>query len=187
MDVIVAILQGLWLIIPAFVANSAAVLFGGGKPIDGGAVHKDGRRVLGDGKTWRGFIGGTAFGIFIGLLMSVANSFSEWPEITFGSFPSSIVVICSLSFGALLGDLIGSFFKRRMGIERGKKTPVLDQYDFLIFAMLLVAILQWPWFFEHYINGYAILGLVAVIVITPVLHRITNIIGHRIGKKEVPW
>jgi CDP-2,3-bis-(O-geranylgeranyl)-sn-glycerol synthase len=186
-DVVVAVLQGLWLIIPAFVANSAAVLFGGGRPIDGGAVHKDGRRVLGDGKTWRGLIGGTAFGVFIGLLMVVANSFSEWPEITFGGFPSSIIVIFSLSFGALLGDLIGSFVKRRMGKERGQKAPVLDQYDFLIFAMFLVAILQWPWFFEHYINGYAISGLIAVILVTPVLHRVVNIIGYKMGRKEVPW
>jgi CDP-2,3-bis-(O-geranylgeranyl)-sn-glycerol synthase len=186
-DAIVAILQGLWLILPALVANSAAVLFGGGRPIDGGAVHKDGRRVLGDGKTWRGLIGGTAFGLFIGLLMIIANSFSEWPEITFGTFPSSVIVIFSLSFGALVGDLIGSYVKRRMGMGRGQKAPVLDQYDFLIFALLLVAILQWPWFFEHYINGYAILGLIVVIALTPILHRVVNIIGHRMGKKEVPW
>jgi CDP-2,3-bis-(O-geranylgeranyl)-sn-glycerol synthase len=186
-DAIVAILQGLWLILPAFVANSAAVLFGGGRPIDGGAMHKDGRRVLGDGKTWRGLIGGTAFGIFIGLLMIIANSFSDWPELSFGTFPSSVVVIFSLSFGALMGDLIGSYIKRRMGVGRGKKAPVLDQYDFLIFAFILVAILQWPWFYEHYINGYAILGLIAVVIVTPILHRVVNIIGHKLGQKEVPW
>ncbi len=187
MDAVIAVLQGIWLMFPAFVANTGAVFLGGGRPIDGGKTHRDGNRVLGDGKTWRGLIGGTTFGVFIGLLQVVANSFSEWPEFTFGDFPFSFVVIFSLSVGALLGDIIGSYFKRRMGIERGKKAPVLDQYDFLVVAVLLVFILQTGWFFEHYINGYAILGLIAVIAITPVLHRLTNVIGHRMGKKEVPW
>ncbi len=187
MDVITAIAQGIWLMFPAFVAGPGAVFLGGGAPIDGGRVHRDGRRVLGDGKTWRGLIGGVAFGMFIGFLQVIANSFSVWPEFTFGTFPSSLVVIFTLSFGSLLGDMIGSYFKRRKGILRGEKAPILDQYDFLVVAVVLVAVLQWSWFFEHYINGYAILGLIAVVVITPILHRITNIIGYRLGRKEVPW
>lgn len=187
MDIITAIAQGIWLMFPAFVAGPGAVILGGGAPIDGGRTHKDGRRYLGDGKTWRGLIGGVSFGVFIGLLQMVANSFSEWPEFTFGGFPSGFLVIFALSFGSLMGDLIGSYLKRRMGIKRGHKAPILDQYDFLIVAVVLVAVLQWSWFFEHYINGYAILGLVAVIVMTPALHRFINVIGYKLGRKEVPW
>lgn len=187
MDVTVAILQGIWLIFPAYVAGPGAVLIGGGRPIDGGRIHKDGRRYLGDGKTWRGLIGGVTLGVIIGLLQDFTNGYSEWPEMSFGSHPNNLVVIFLLPFGALMGDMIGSYIKRRKGVERGQKAPVLDQYDFLIFAVILVAVLQWPWFFEHYLDGFAILGLITIIVLTPVLHRITNIIGHRMGKKEVPW
>lgn len=187
MDVTVAILQGVWLIFPAYVAGPGAVLLGGGRPMDGGRMHKDGRRYLGDGKTWRGLVGGVSFGFIIGLLQDFANQFSEWPEMSFGSYPYNVLVIFLLPFGALMGDMIGSYIKRRKGIERGQKAPVLDQYDFLIFAVILVAVLQWPWFFEHYLDSFAILGLITIIVLTPVLHRITNIIGHRMGKKEVPW
>lgn len=187
MDVIVAILQGIWLIFPAYVAGPGAVLFGGGSPIDGGRTHKDGRRYLGDGKTWRGLIGGVTLGIIIGLLQDLANGFSEWPEMSFGDYPSNLIVIFLLPLGALIGDMMGSYLKRRKGIERGEKAPVLDQYDFLIIAMMLIAVLQWPWFYEHYLEGLAILGLITVVILTPVLHRLTNIIGHRMGKKEVPW
>ncbi|UCD93003.1 MAG: CDP-2,3-bis-(O-geranylgeranyl)-sn-glycerol synthase [Methanobacteriota archaeon] len=187
MDPIVAVLQGLWLMIPAYVANPAAVLFGGGKPIDGGAIHRDGRRYLGDGKTWRGLAGGTVFGMVIGFVQMGINMAVDHPDFSFGSFPFSILVIFLLPFGALLGDMLGSYIKRRMGIERGQKALGLDQYDFLVGVVLLVAIFQTHWFLAHYIYWEATLGLIAVLVITPVLHRVVNIIGYRIGKKEVPW
>lgn len=187
MDPVVAILQGVWLMIPAYVANSAAVFLGGGRPIDGGAILRDGRRVLGGGKTWRGLVGGTLFGMFIGILQWLGNSAYGHPDFSFGDFPFTILVIFLLPFGALFGDILGSFIKRRMGIERGQKAPGLDQYDFLIGVVILVGIFQTGWFLEHYIYGFAILGLITVIVLTPILHRITNIIGHKMGKKEVPW
>lgn len=187
MDPIVTVLQGLWLMIPAYVANPAAVLFGGGKPIDGGAIHRDGRRYLGDGKTWRGLAGGTLFGMVIGLVQMGVNWGICHPDVSFGTFPFSFLVIFLLPFGALLGDILGSYIKRRKGIERGQKAPGLDQYDFLIGTILLVGVFQTYWFLAHYIYGYAILGLIAVLILTPVLHRIVNILGYKIGKKEVPW
>ncbi len=57
------ILQALWLFLPAYVANmspvfSAKLMPKWSRPIDNGRVHKDGSRVLGDGKTWRGLVGG---------------------------------------------------------------------------------------------------------------------------------
>ena len=56
-----------WAMLPAYVPNNAAVLVGGGPPIDGGRTY-GGRRLLGDGKTWRG----TAGGIVAGVLLAVA-------------------------------------------------------------------------------------------------------------------
>src|SRR2546423_15390652 len=57
-----AIPQALWFFLPAFVANPFAVLSGGGAPIDGGRNLSDGQRIFGDGKTWRGLVGGEASG-----------------------------------------------------------------------------------------------------------------------------
>ena len=58
----------LWIMMPAYLANTIAVLTGGKYPIDQGRIHSDGNRVLGDGKTWSGLIGGTLGGVFIGFL-----------------------------------------------------------------------------------------------------------------------
>ncbi|MDD5096827.1 MAG: CDP-archaeol synthase, partial [Candidatus ainarchaeum sp.] len=49
-------------ILPCYIANAAPVLLGGGQPIDFGANFPDGRRILGDAKTVRGFVGGVAAG-----------------------------------------------------------------------------------------------------------------------------
>ena len=46
------------------------VLWGGGAPIDGGRVCKDGKRLFGPGKTWRGFLlGPLLFGIPVSLVI----------------------------------------------------------------------------------------------------------------------
>src|SRR5881397_738345 len=65
-----AIPQALWFFLPAFVANPMAVVFGGGRPIDLGRTLRDGERLFGDGKTWRGLVGGTASGAVLGFLLS---------------------------------------------------------------------------------------------------------------------
>ena len=57
----------LWLYLPGFLANTFAMLWGkwlpktgyGPWPIDGGRTLSDGNRMLGDGKTWNGLIGGS--------------------------------------------------------------------------------------------------------------------------------
>ncbi len=180
--------QALWFFLPAFVANPAAVLFGGGRPIDLGRTLRDGERLFGDGKTWRGLVGGTAGGAVLGLLLSapflVLAPSSSW---SFGStVPEALGASAVLAFGALLGDLAGAFVKRRMHLPRGAKASGLDQYDFVLGALLLrVAIPSWS--VPRFFSGDALLGLLAIIVITPALHRAVNLVGYRIGKKHEPW
>ena len=186
-DIIVPILSGLWLMVPAYLPNSAAAYFGGGMPMDLGRKMKDGTRVLGDGKTWKGTIAGTAAGFVIGLIQLALLYPLGHPLGNSGETPLWVLVLVCLSFGAILGDLLGSFIKRRLKVERGAKFPILDQYDFVIGSWLLLLILSWGWFHEHFIEGYNILALVSVLVVTPFLHRAVNIIGYKMGKKQVPW
>src|SRR2546425_3674974 len=65
-----AILQALWFFLPAFVANPMAVVFGGGTPIDFGRTLGDRERLFGDGKTWRGPVGGAVLGGVPGFVLS---------------------------------------------------------------------------------------------------------------------
>lgn len=73
----VGILHGLWLFLPAYVANmspvfSVRLMPRWRTPIDGGRSHRDGRRLMGDGKTWRGLVGGAAAAGITALLVAVA-------------------------------------------------------------------------------------------------------------------
>ena len=70
-------IEAIIFIFPAFVANAAPVLLGRGSrfnaPIDGGRYWVDNRRILGDGKTIRGFSGGVLAFFFEYLDQSVKN------------------------------------------------------------------------------------------------------------------
>jgi len=176
-DIAVAtILKAVWLMLPAYIANPTAVVFGGGTPIDYGRNWKDGRRMLGDGKTFRGLLGGTVCGIIVGLMQM--NVQSQW---SLGSF--TFTAIITLSLGALLGDIVKSFIKRRLGFERGEKFPIVDQLDFVAGAWILTYVFEPGWF----TNNFTFWIIITVLILTPILHRITNIIGYYIKLKKEPW
>jgi len=164
---------------PAYVPNPVAAFVGGKIPIDGGRKYRDGRRIFGDGKTWRGFGAGVAAGIIFGILQILvydAAGFTRLPELT-------IPVVCILSFGALFGDLVKSFFKRRLGKDRGAQWLIVDQYDLVIGSLGLLLIFEYSWV----VTSITLPILFWIIVITPLLHRAVNIIGYLAGIKEVPW
>ncbi|MEW5936497.1 MAG: CDP-2,3-bis-(O-geranylgeranyl)-sn-glycerol synthase [Candidatus Thermoplasmatota archaeon] len=188
MDLLIAALQGLWFIFPAMVPNSAAVLLGGGVPIDLGRRLKDGSRILGDGKTWAGLIGGIITGISVGLIQYGAAEILDPTGVwSFDPFPSGIYAIAALACGALMGDLFGSFIKRRLGMAQGAKLPILDMYNFVAGALLLTMVVQREWVVTRFVYGAGMVSLLTILIVVPLLHRGTNIIGYRLGKKKVPW
>ena len=119
----------IWIILPAFFANATPVFVGGGPTIDGGRIWRDGHRLFGDGKTWRGFIGGIIAGTIIGIIQYFIEG---------ATYNGVILRGFLLGFGALSGDLIGSFIKRRLDIARGHPFIGMDQLGFMIVGMLLV-------------------------------------------------
>jgi len=174
-----AFLAALWIMLPAYVPNPIAVLVGGGYPIDLGRNFFDGQRILGDGKTYRGFIIGVGSGILIGILQIFIQT-------TYGlnSLPNhTLRSVVLLALGALTGDLIKSFFKRRIGIEQGERWQIADQYDLVIGAFLFTAIFNYNWLIT---NVSLVIGIM-ILIITPILHRLTNALGYLLGMKRVPW
>lgn len=168
-----------WIMLPAYVPNPVAALAGGGTPVDFQRNYSDGNRIFGDGKTYRGLVSGILAGILTGIaLMWLSGRFpsSDLPAHTFLS-------VTLLATGALLGDLVKSFFKRRFGRDRGTQWPIADQYDLVAGAFLLLLIFDPAWLFMYVTFPVFVL----VLVITPVLHRATNIIGYFFRVKEVPW
>lgn len=180
-------LLGFWFFLPAYIANPMAALLGGGTPIDFGRSMRDGHRVFGDGKTWRGLAAGIGSGIVLGAVLQLAGS-AVSPALAFGATPAeAALAILLLSVGALVGDLAGAFVKRRLGKPRGARVPGLDQYDFVLGAFALLLVFDTAWWLARYWDGEAIYGLLFIIVITPFLHRAVNILGYRMGAKREPW
>jgi CDP-2,3-bis-(O-geranylgeranyl)-sn-glycerol synthase len=187
MDILLVIPRAFWLLLPMLIPNSIAVLVGGGTPVDFGRKMRDGTRVLGDGKTWRGLIGGVTLSMALGVLQwGIATELNE-PDWSWGDFYPTLFILFLLAFGAMAGDLIGSFIKRRINKDQGAKFPVLDQYDFFIFAVILLLFLQTEWFIDNFIEDEYLIGFIGIIIIIPLLHRGLNIIGYKLGKKDVPW
>jgi CDP-2,3-bis-(O-geranylgeranyl)-sn-glycerol synthase len=177
--ILTAVLSAFWIMLPAYVPNPVAAAAGGGRPIDLGHTAWDGMRVFGDGKTIRGLLIGVAAGVLVGAVQIWLQNIAA-----FGALPHHTPLsIFALATGALLGDLVKSFFKRRLGKDRGAAWPIADQYDLVAGALLLTLLLDPGW-----VAGAITLPvLIVILIITPLLHRGTNIIGYILGVKDVPW
>ena len=186
LDILLSIVAAFVLFIPGFIANPAAVVTGGHFPMDGGRNFLDGRRILGDGKTWSGYFGGSLIGVLSGLVLAcifVITGVSG--SVSYGdSIPAIFVTLLAMSFGSLTGDVTGSFIKRRIGIQRGGKGALLDQWPFVLISFLFLFIFARTFFMTYYGN---IIGALTILIITPPLHRAVNIIGFKMKKKDVPW
>jgi len=93
-------------------------------PLDGGSTSRDGTRLLGDHKTWRGLIAAVVACGIVAQLLRVAFGLGA----AFGAL-------------ALLGDAASSFVKRRLRKRPGTEVIGLDQ---LPEALLPLLVLQRP-------------------------------------------
>lgn len=111
------ILDALRLVLLLGAANSApplAALLLQGRcpwPVDLGLTLTDGRRLFGTHKTWRGLVAGTLAGGLAGVVLG----FGAGTGLVAGAL-------------ALVGDLLSSFLKRRLGRASGQDVPGLDQF-----------------------------------------------------------
>lgn len=163
-------------VFPTYVANGAPVVFvkiiERSTPLDRGAVAWDGRRVLGDGKTVEGLLSALVSGFLTGVLLILAGN----P----GGFRTPLEPL-TLSAGTMLGDLAGSFFKRRIGLERGKSAPILDQLGFLLTALLLAYLIHGvPRWFRFDV-------LLCLLALTGGLHVTTNALAYILKLKDKPY
>jgi CDP-2,3-bis-(O-geranylgeranyl)-sn-glycerol synthase len=152
--------------LPAFMANGSGPLVRNGTPIDGGRVTWDGRRVLGDGKTYEGLVLALTYGTTVGVVISSFLG-SEWILISFLE-----------SVGAMLGDMLGAFIKRRLSIPRGGRAIGLDQLDFILGSTVL-----------GYAGGLrvSLIQFLFICLFAFVMHLGTNFLAYRLKIKSVPW
>lgn len=187
------ILSSLYFILPAYIANTFPVLLQWlplGQPI--------GKKLFGENKTWRGFY--TAY------LGALATLFLQFYLQKSGVFPSvsaisnSSILTAStengyitplldyeninlflyafaFGIGALTGDLIKSFFKRRLKIASGQPWIPFDQLDLVIGALIFLA--------PFYIPTWPV--IITLIILTPILHLLANFTAYHLKLKKVWW
>ncbi len=164
MNLATLVIEALKFIFPAYCANAAPVLGGGGLTMDFGKKFVDGKPIFGANKTFRGFFFGLTIGIGVGLV-----------ECLLFGYPLLFSVLTPL--GALLGDLAGAFLKRRLNIAPGGLLPIVDQIDFVVGALL----------FSLLLNLVTAELAVAVLLITPPIHLFTNFVAYKFKLKKNPW
>jgi len=185
-----SLMGGLWVLTPCHIASALATLpRGRGPPMDFGHVWaRDGRRILGPSKTWSGFfVGGFAampFGLLEAGLILAAPPNLELVPVFAPSLVAAVPVVALLTFGAMAGDALGSFVKRRLGRESGSRTILLDQLPFVLVPIGAGFVLDPGLFLPVFLSGWALLWL---LFFTLGLHTLFNWIGYKAGLKKVPW
>ncbi|MGD9396859.1 MAG: CDP-archaeol synthase, partial [Candidatus Thorarchaeota archaeon] len=82
-----------------------------------------------------------------------------------------------LSLGALTGDVVGSFIKRRVNVKSGDPSPFLDQIGFILMALIFAFPLMAP-------NP---IFVIVLILTTLGIHWFSNALGYLLGFKKNPW
>ena len=166
----------IYFMLPAYAANTAPVftkhiLKSWKAPLDFGMKFR-GKRIFGEHKTWKGLLFGAAAGVLVAFLQSMVDTnlaiidYSNW---LFAGF--------LLGFGALFGDAVKSFFKRRLDIPPGESWIPFDQIDYSLGAIVFVS----PWFFPGFLNS------IIIIIISFLLHVLFTYSGFRLGLRERKW
>lgn len=169
------ILFAAWYLLPAAIANSAPVfaaklplLAKWDTPIDGGQTWR-GTPILGDHKTWRGLASGIVLATATLWLQQLLATHTSWAAaiaspVDYPALPT-LVLGPLFAIGALGGDAIESFVKRRRGIVSGRSWVPFDQLDYIIGAIVatLPIVMASPaqytwmlvvWFIMHLVGSY---------------------------------
>ena len=175
------IIECIYFMIPAYVANMMPVIMRNkleylAKPIDSG-LEFCGGPILGAHKTWRGLIFGIIGSMLAAYIMYLLQSYTYFAQISVLDYANWELIGFLMGFGALLGDMVKSFFKRRVGIKSGQPWYFVDQIDFPVGSIVLVSLVYFPGW------SFAFCSLLTTVVLTVA----TNHVAYFIGIRKVKW
>jgi CDP-2,3-bis-(O-geranylgeranyl)-sn-glycerol synthase len=160
--------QLLYLMAPAYLANMTPPFTrfwtGWNRPIS--------ERWLGSHKT----VVGAVAGVIVAMITALLQARIGWrgSSVDYGRWP---LVGVLLGVGAMVGDAVKSYFKRRMGMPPGARWVPADQLDFVIGALVLIAPLaRLTWLDVATTLGVSFVGDLAV-----------NQVAFRLGVRDTKW
>jgi CDP-2,3-bis-(O-geranylgeranyl)-sn-glycerol synthase len=174
------IIEVIYFLLPVYVSNMASVASAKipiwNKPIISEKTKWRGKPIFGANKTWRGAIFGIVFGFAFYILQIYWQQTGIMSQYELHDY-SSLLLGFLLASGAIIGDLVESFVKRRIGIKPGERFMPWDQIDHAFAAMVLALIVI-------DLNGrFIMLGL----FLTFILHIFTNFLGFKLRLRKTLW
>ena len=188
MDILTYILRCLYFFLPAYFVNMTpplarkANLFNFlDKEIDFGKKFL-GQPILGSHKSWRGAILGIVVGLLVVLAQSCLYRFPAIQKISLLDYGQINIFLFGflISTGAVFGDLLFAFIKRRLKMEPGVRFIPFDQTNYVIgSAIFLTAILK--------IETINWITWATLFILTFLLHIIANRIGYYLKINRAKW
>ena len=180
MDVLTVVFTATYFYLPAAFANLGANL---GKnvplkaPVDFGLKLR-GIQLVGNHKSWGGFLTGILTGVavaFIQMFIAIVTDFRY--ELIEYNFSNTLILGLTMSFGALLGDLVESFIKRQISMKPHARLFPFDQIDHIIGSLGLTSLFfRVPWQIW-----------LACLIVYFVVHEVSTKIGFALKLKNVPY
>jgi len=158
------ILIALYFFLPAYFANMAPSVF---KFIPW-SKYPINKRLFGNNKSWQGIIIAILTGTLIFWLQKLlyTKGFTSLALIKYTDF--SVFLGALMGAGAIIGDLIESYYKRKRDIPSGSSWMPWDQLDFVFGGILFI--------FFVYIPPISI--ILILLIASPILHIATNYVGY---------
>lgn len=173
-------LKSFYFMLPAYFANMAPVIIKKinffNYPIDFN-IKFNNKPVLGSHKTFRGLIFGVIFAVIIAYAQFLLYQLEFFRLLSFFDYDGWLLLGFLMGFGALTGDAIKSFVKRRIGIKPGEKFIPFDQIDFVAGAFAFTAI-----FFDLSVKIFAV-----SLLLTFALHIIVNHLAFYMKIRREKW
>ena len=177
------LLTAFYVLIPAAIANMMPVFVRNinflNIPVDFNKRWRDGKPIFGNHKTYRGFFFGILAAILVVYVQSLLYKYSFFAQISFFNYneTSFLIIGFLLGFGVLFGDLVKSFFKRRVGIKSGESFFPWDQLDLVIGALVFISFIQIP----------SLKMIIFYLITGPLFHILFNHLGFWLGIREAKW
>lgn len=173
----------MYFMLPAYMANMAPVMLKKrlkflAVPLDFGKVFR-GKPLLGKNKTLRGLIAGVFLAVAVAFIQYLLKDSAVFYYLTLAGldYNNWLWIGFLMGAGAITGDAVESFFKRRLGINSGKPFVPFDQTDFVFGALVFVSIVYIPKWYVW----------ISMLIISFILHFLTNHIAYWIGVRDEKW
>lgn len=176
------VIQTLYFLLPAYFANMAPVfnkaLFRNQRfyTVDFGR-NLGGGKIFGSHKTYNGIIAGVVLAVLVSYIQFSLVSIGFFEGISIINYERWILIGVLFGFGAMIGDLVKSFFKRRVGVREGERWIPFDQLDFVVGGVGFV------WVF-YSIDVYIV---ISALILSFILHIAINHIGYFLKIRETRW